>query len=230
LWRNSSHRRRVHDEGGHRLTEIGGPEKDHFNAWDAYHTGIYRTRDDRPLAVECFSLRPGEGVFGFGEKFLALDKVGQTVDLDMVEAMGTTTPRSYKNIPLFWTTGGWGVFLHHSARITCWVGSRAAADLQVAVEDDFLFVGSPKEILARYTDLTGRSAMPPRWSFGLWQSKISYRSADERPSRWSGRTASTRFPPRPAPRHPLVPRRLALRPGVRFGALPRPGRLHQRDG
>jgi len=174
---------RVHDEEGHRITEIGGPEKNHFNAWDAYATGICRTHDDRPLAVECFSLRPGEGVFGFGEKFLALDKVGQTVDLNMVEAMGTTTPRSYKNIPFFWTTGGWGVFLHHSARITCWVGSRAAADLQVAVEDDFLdyylFVGSPKEILARYTDLTGRSAMPPRWSFGFWQSKISYRSAEE---------------------------------------------------
>jgi alpha-D-xyloside xylohydrolase len=174
---------RVHDEGGRRLTEIGGPEKNHLHAWDAYNTGICRTRDDRPLAVECFSLRPGEGVFGFGEKFLALDKVGQTVDLNMVEATGTTTPRSYKNIPFFWTTGGWGAFLHHSARITCWVGSRAAADLQVAVEDDFLdyylFVGSPKEILARYTDLTGKSAMPPRWSFGLWQSKISYRSAEE---------------------------------------------------
>jgi alpha-D-xyloside xylohydrolase len=174
---------RFHDEGGHRLTEIGGPEKNHFNVWDSYNTGICRMRDDRPLAVECFSLRPGEGVFGFGEKFLALDKVGQTVDLNMVEAMGTTTPRSYKNIPFFWTTGGWGVFLHHSARITCWVGSRAAADLQVAVEDDFLdyylFVGSPKEILARYTDLTGKSAMPPRWSFGFWQSKISYRSAEE---------------------------------------------------
>ncbi len=174
---------RVHDEGGHRLTEIGGPEKNHFNTWDACNTGICHTRDDRPLAVECFSLRPGDGVFGFGEKFLALDKIGQTVDLNMVEAMGTTTPRSYKNIPFFWTTGGWGVFLHHSARITCWVGSRAAADLQVAVEDDFLdyylFVGSPKEILARYTDLTGRSAMPPRWSFGFWQSKISYSSAEE---------------------------------------------------
>jgi alpha-D-xyloside xylohydrolase len=173
----------VHDEGGRRLTEIGGPEKNHLHAWDAYNTGICRTRDDRPLAVECFSLRPGEGVFGFGEKFLALDKVGQTVDLNMVEATGTTTPRSYKNIPFFWMTGGWGAFLHHPACITCWVGSRAAADLQVAVEDDFLdyylFVGSPKEILARYTDLTGKSAMPPRWSFGLWQSKISYRSAEE---------------------------------------------------
>jgi len=174
---------RVTDTAGRRLTEVGGSEKNHFHAWDAYNTGICRTREGRPLAVECFALHPQEGVFGFGEKFLALDKVGQTVDLNMVEAMGTTTPRSYKNVPFFWNTRGWGAYLNHSARITCWVGSRAGADLQVAVEEDFLdyylFVGQPKAILARYTELTGRSAMPPRWSFGFWQSKISYQSADE---------------------------------------------------
>ena len=125
---------------------MGGPEKNHFHAWDTYNTGICRTREGRPLAVECFALRPQEAVFGFGEKFLALDKVGQTVDLNMVEALGTTTPRSYKNVPFFWTTRGWGVFFNHSARMTCWVGSRGAADVQVAIEDDFLdyylFVGA----------------------------------------------------------------------------------------
>jgi alpha-D-xyloside xylohydrolase len=168
---------------GRVATEIGGPEKNHLHLWDAYNTGLCRTRDGRPLAVECFSLAPDEGVFGFGEKFLPLDAVGRTVDLVMVEATGTTTPRSYKNVPFFWTTRGWGAFLHHSARITCWVGSRAAADLQIAVEDDFLdyflFVGPPERILARYAELTGHCRMPPRWSFGFWQSRISYSSADE---------------------------------------------------
>ncbi len=174
---------RVRNRAGHLVTEVGGPEKNHWGAWDILSTGVCRTREGRPLAVECFALHPQEAVFGFGEKFLALDKVGQTVDLNMVEALGTTTPRSYKNIPFFWTTRGWGVFFNHSARMTCWVGSRGAADVQVAIEDDFLdyylFVGTPSEILASYTDLTGKSRMPPRWSFGFWQSKISYRSADE---------------------------------------------------
>jgi alpha-D-xyloside xylohydrolase len=174
---------RARDAGGRVRAEVGGPEKNHFHPGDAHPTGICRTRDGRPLAVECFALRPQEAVFGLGERFLALDKVGQTVDLVMEEALGTTSPRSYKNVPFFWTTRGYGVFLHTSARATCWVGSRAAADVQVAVEDDvldyYLFLGSPAEILARYTALTGRSAMPPRWSFGFWQSKISYRAADE---------------------------------------------------
>jgi alpha-D-xyloside xylohydrolase len=174
---------RARDAAGRVVAEVGGPEKNHFQNWDVYNTGIGRARDGRPLAFECFALRPQEAVFGFGEKFLALDKVGQTVDLNMVEALGTTTPRSYKNVPFFWSTRGWGVFFNHSARMTCWVGSRGAADVQVAIEDDFidyyLFIGSPKEILARYTDLTGKPQMPPRWSFGFWQSKISYQSADE---------------------------------------------------
>jgi alpha-D-xyloside xylohydrolase len=174
---------RARDAAGALLAEVGGPEKNHFQVWDAYNTGICRTPDGRPLAVESFSLRPDEAIFGFGEQFLPLDKVGQTVDLVMVEAIGTTTPRAYKNVPFFWSTRGWGVFLHHSARITCWVGSRAAADVQVAVEDDFLdwflILGEPKHVLARYTELTGKPKTPPRWSFGLWQSRISYRSADE---------------------------------------------------
>jgi alpha-D-xyloside xylohydrolase len=81
------------------------------------------------------------------------------------------------------STRGYGVYLNHSSRITVWVGSLHAADLQIAVEDDFLdyylIVGDLKQILSQYTDITGKGHLPPLWSFGYWQSKISYRSADE---------------------------------------------------
>ncbi|HUF34098.1 MAG TPA: TIM-barrel domain-containing protein [Acidimicrobiales bacterium] len=162
---------------------IGGREKNQWNLWDSWNTGICRTAAGDPLAVECFALRPQEAIYGFGEQFLALDKVGQTIDVNMVEATGTTTPRSYKNIPFFVSTSGYGVFLNHSCRMTAWVGSMAAADVQVALEDDFLdyyvLLGDIGEVLSAYTDLTGKSHVPPAWSFGWWQSKISYRSAEE---------------------------------------------------
>jgi alpha-D-xyloside xylohydrolase len=170
-------------EGGREVAFVGGREKNFWNLWDSFNTGICRTQEDRPLAVETFALRSGEGIFGFGEQFTRLNKVGQTVDLNMVEATGTSTPRAYKNIPFFVSTHGYGVFLNHSARITAWVGSLQAADLQLAIEDDFLdyylFTGDIRTVLSRYTDLTGKAAVPPAWSFGFWQSKISYRSADE---------------------------------------------------
>ena len=175
---------RLQDPQGRELCRIGGRERNQLNQWDALNTGVCRTAAARrPIAVECFGLRTQEAVYGFGEKFLRLDKVGQTIDLNMLEATGTTTPRSYKNVPFFWTTSGYGVFFHHSCRITAWVGTLCATDVQVALEDDFLdywlFAGDPKQILDAYGSVTGRASVPPDWSFGFWQSKISYRSAAE---------------------------------------------------
>lgn len=163
---------------------IGGPEKGNFRAWDSHNTGVCRTEPEGvPLAVENFDLGPGECIYGFGEKFIGLDKVGQTIDLIMHDALGVHSPRSYKNVPFFCSTRGYGVFFDHHCLMTCWVGSLSAVDVQVALADDFLdyyvFCGQPAEVLAGYTELTGRSPVPPDWSFGLWQSKATYLSAEE---------------------------------------------------
>ncbi len=62
-------------------------------------------------------------------------------------------------------------------------GSRAASQVQVAVDDDvldyFVLLGSPADILAGYTALTGWAPVPPDWSFGWWQSRCSHGSAEE---------------------------------------------------
>ena len=120
----------------------------------------------------------------FRSRFIKLNKVGQTIDLNMVDALGVITPRAYKNIPFYVSNRGYGVFFNHSSLMTYWVGSRALTDVQVACADDdfldyFLITGSIKEVLATYTDLTGKGSLPPQWTFGYWQSKISYKAADE---------------------------------------------------
>ena len=51
---------RARDGAGRVVAEVGGPEKNRFHAWDTYNTGICRTRERRPLAVECFALHPQE--------------------------------------------------------------------------------------------------------------------------------------------------------------------------
>ncbi|HEX2741364.1 MAG TPA: TIM-barrel domain-containing protein, partial [Rubrobacter sp.] len=43
----------------------------------------------------------------------------------------------------------------------------------------FFFFGSPKEILSEYTALTGRSPVPPLWTFGLWMGRQTYSSEKE---------------------------------------------------
>lgn len=170
--------------GGHTICGAAGEEKNYFNQWDAYGLGVSRRlADDRPLATESFDLRPHEAIYGFGERFVRLNKVGQIIDLDMSDTKGVTTDRAYKNVSFFSSSLGYGVFLNHAARITAWVGAMSACDLQVGVDDDhidyFVFIGGLKEILPLYTKLTGRGPVPPPWSFGFWQSKISYSSAEE---------------------------------------------------
>jgi len=161
----------------------GGPEKNYFYNWDTINTGICTTKDRRSIAVENFDLPASTAIYGLGEKFIKLDKSGQTIDLDMIDALGVTTPRTYKNIPFFLTTSGYGVFMHHSSLMTVWCGSRSICDVQIAIEDDYLdyfvFLGDIKDILTSYTNLTGKGSLPPKWSFGYWQSKISYWSAEE---------------------------------------------------
>ncbi len=177
-------RMEILDSGKRLLCGIGGPESNNFRMWDSYNTGICKTAPEKvSVAVECFDLAPDEAVYGLGEKFIKLNKVGQTIDHDLTDALGVLSPRSYKCIPLHISTRGYGVFFNHSSRMTYWLGSRCATRVQVAMEDDFLdyfvITGSIREILSRYQDLTGYGVVPPEWTFGYWQSKISYKAADE---------------------------------------------------
>ena len=167
-----------------KLCGIGGFEKHYFRQWDSFNTGIcYSLADKSPIAVESFDLDPHEAIYGFGERFTRLNKVGQTIDILTEETYGTMSPRTYKPIPFFVSTKGYGVFFNHSSPMTCWVGSLSSGDIQIAIEDNFLdyfvILGNIKEILSQYTDITGKGVVPPKWSFGYWQSKISYTSAKE---------------------------------------------------
>jgi alpha-D-xyloside xylohydrolase len=174
----------VVDAAGRRVCGVAGVEKNAMWKGDAFGTGLAHIDDGgMPLATECFDLAADESIYGFGEKFIKLDKTGQTLDLWMQDGYGVATHRSYKNVPFFVSSKGYGVYLNHSSLITAWVGSRSAADLQIALVDDFLdydvIVGDIPTVLAAYTDITGKAAVPPKWSFGYWQSKLTYHSAAE---------------------------------------------------
>ena len=87
--------------------------------------------------------------------------------------------------------------------------------------DLFVFLGTPKQVLEEYTAVTGRSPVPPLWSFGLWMSRITYNSEAQvrdvakklREHKIPGR--------RDPPRHRLVQDRLAVRLQVRPDAVSR---------
>ncbi len=121
---------------------------------------------------EQLALGVGECVYGLGERFTPFVKNGQVVDL-WNEDGGTSSEQAYKNVPFYMTNRGYGVLVNHPERVSFEVASEKVERVQFSVPgeslDYFLIYGpSPKEVLARYTALSGRPALPPAWSFGLW--------------------------------------------------------------
>jgi len=130
-----------------------------------------------------FTLSPDEKIFGCGESFTRLNKRGQRIDLYTTDACGVQTQDMYKPIPFFMSDKGYGMFVHSSALMTFDIGNTFDQANTLYLDEDeldvFVFFGTPKEILSSYTKLTGRSPMPPLWSFGLWMSRITYSSEAE---------------------------------------------------
>lgn len=132
---------------------------------------------------EQLGLSVGECVYGLGERFTPFVKNGQVVDL-WNEDGGTSSEQAYKNVPFYLTNRGYGVFINHPELVSLEIGSEKVERVQFSVPgeslDYFIINGpAPKEVLTRYTELTGRPALPPAWSFGLWLSTSFTTDYDE---------------------------------------------------
>ncbi|UTJ47541.1 alpha-xylosidase [Atlantibacter subterranea] len=126
----------------------------------------------RQYMFERLDLSVGETVYGLGERFTALVRNGQAVETWNRDG-GTSTEQAYKNIPFYLTNRGYGVLVNHPECVSFEIGSEKVSKVQFSVEGEYLeyFVidgPTPKAVLDRYTRLTGRPALPPAWSFGLW--------------------------------------------------------------
>ena len=79
---------------------------------------VRRAADSSRSFSAAFSLSPGEHIYGGGESFTALDKRGQRLVLSTTDALGTEGPASYKPVPFFLSSRGYGMFLHTSSPVT----------------------------------------------------------------------------------------------------------------
>ncbi|GAB3397637.1 alpha-xylosidase [Humibacter soli] len=128
-------------------------------------------------------LAVGELVYGLGERFGPLVKNGQTVDVWNADG-GTSSEQAYKNVPFYLTNRGYGVLVDHPGLVSFEVASEAVERVQFAVPGErlsfYVIDGpTPKDVLERYTRLTGRPAKVPAWSYGLWLSTSFTTSYDE---------------------------------------------------
>ncbi|AFH63328.2 alpha-xylosidase [Paenibacillus caseinilyticus] len=142
-----------------------------------------QTPDGKVYMREQLDLGVGESVYGLGERFTPFVKNGQTVDI-WNEDGGTSSEQAYKNVPFYLSSRGYGVFVNHPENVSYEVASEHVSKVQFSVEGEsleYFIIGgaNPKEVLHHYTELTGKPALPPAWSFGLWLTTSFTTSYDE---------------------------------------------------
>ena len=79
---------------------------------------IKRGSDNSRSLNPVFLLSPGERIYGCGESFTSLNKVGQKINLSVVDPQGPEGASMYKPVPFYFSNRGYGFFMHTSAPST----------------------------------------------------------------------------------------------------------------
>jgi len=127
---------------------------------------------------------PGEHFYGFGEKFNQFDQAGKLVHILTFDKAGDKQDSSYKVVPWFISTRGYGFHLDSSAE--SWFDMRAGYNDRFVVTNlfpslKFNVVYGPQltDVLSRYTGYTCRPPTPPAWAFAPWLSSDIWRTGGE---------------------------------------------------
>ncbi len=181
--------------GGKHLTGSGSRGmsyivEDHFHA--AARLAVQA--DDQPFNLpadprtgyirEQLSLENGECIYGFGERFTPFVKNGQSVETWNADG-GTCSEQSYKCVPFYLSSRSYGIYVHSTGNVSYEVASDTVSKVSFTLPGEeleyYLFAGDqPEKVLERYTDLTGKPALPPAETFGLWLSTSFTTDYDEK--------------------------------------------------
>jgi alpha-glucosidase (family GH31 glycosyl hydrolase) len=145
-----------------------------------------------------FRLQPGERLYGTGARALPLDRRGYRLELYNQAHYGYQNGEPNLNValPVVLSSRGYLLLFDHHAAGYLDLGKKNPDVLEYGLENAcshsyigelcndklsyFVVTGrSQAEILDRYTALTGRQPLPPRWALGLIQSRFGYRSQAE---------------------------------------------------
>ncbi len=132
----------------------------------------------------------GEHILGLGDKTGNFDRRGESFVDWNTDAWGfqRDTDPIYKSIPFYIATGGpggaYGLFLDNTWRSWFDFGHRDDRTIEIGADGgpiDYYLIAGPtvRDVVRRYTDLTGKAPLPPLWALGFQQSRYSYMSAEE---------------------------------------------------
>jgi len=134
-----------------------------------------------------FRLQPGEQLYGTGARALPVDRRGYRLKLynEAHYAYQNGEPTLNVTLPVVLSSRGYLLLFDHYTAGYLDLGKTDPNVLEYGGEglsslSYFVVTGKDQgEILSRYTALTGRQPLPPRWAMGLIQSRFGYRSDAE---------------------------------------------------
>ena len=123
-----------------------------------------------------FHVRDAASYFGFGERFDTLDHAHTVVHNLSTDDAGVKGTSSYKPIPFFMSTTGYGLWVDTTGEATFDMNATNRDDIVVDVTAAklriVLFTGPEfPGILERFTALEGRAVVPPYWAFAPWKAR-----------------------------------------------------------
>jgi alpha-glucosidase len=132
----------------------------------------------------------GERFFGCGERTAGLEKTGSHQlfwNVDPPAGHTASFNNLYTSIPFVLSLRegrAHGLLVEHTGRVEIDLAKADPGRVEYSVATGELvysvFCGpSPREVLARFTAVTGRTRMPPLWALGNQQSRWSYMDAGE---------------------------------------------------
>lgn len=151
---------------------------------------IARDADSRGVAwdgprVRCWKWMPeDEHYYGLGEKSTPLDKRGRSYVMWNTDPGGfdASSEPLYQSVPFFIGLRqgrAYGLFFDNTFRSSFDMGAEDRDMYSFGAEGGemnyYFFAGpTPKRVVSRFTELVGRSPLPPRWAIGYIQSRYSY--------------------------------------------------------
>ncbi len=171
---------------GHKAQGYMTLARDHAVAAEPTGLAGYTTDGKAPASHyvhEQLDLGVGELIYGLGERFGPFVKNGQSIDVWNADG-GTSSEQAYKSIPFYMSNRGYGVLVNQPEHVSFEVGSESVERVQFSTAGEaieyLVFAGpEPKDVIDRYTSLTGRPASVPAWSYGLWLSTSFTTDYDE---------------------------------------------------
>ncbi|MBR0205266.1 MAG: alpha-glucosidase [Clostridia bacterium] len=135
----------------------------------------------------------GEEIFGLGDKCGPVNKAGQRFLLHTGDAMGFRAESSdplYKHLPFYLCrhgAGSYGLFYDTLSRGAMDLGREHDNYFEpfrsVRFEEEnlvfYLILGTPMEIIRRFSALTGMAAPVPKWAFSYCGSTMAYTDAPD---------------------------------------------------